>query len=389
VETPDPLTAIVHYKEVYAPFALQFVRGCLPKHLLHGRDIDRATDYNRRLLGTGPYRVAEWKSGEYILLERAPGYWRGAEYPKIAKLLFKFLPNTNVRINQLKSGEVHVVGTVPWDKYREIANVPGLAVRKTTGNAYEHVTLNQRHFPPFEDLRVRRALIHAIDRKLIVDTILDGLAPVTHGPVQPVSWAFSDAVTKYAFEPARSRALLDEAGWRATGNDGIRRRDGRRLAFTLITQAGFAVRENIAQVLQRRFRDVGIDMAIQLHDGTTISQLWFEGKFDAMLHWWQMPADPELTLFFASDRTPPAGRNINYIRDGPLTDLVYAADRTVDIGARKKLLAAAQARIAELVPEIPLYSVTKLDAIPERLQGFRGNPTNAGVFWNVHEWSLR
>jgi peptide/nickel transport system substrate-binding protein len=303
--------------------------------------------------------------------------------------LFKFLPNTNVRINQLKSGEVHVVGTVPWDKYREIAGVPGIAVRKTTGNAYEHVTLNQRYFPPFEDLRVRRALIHAIDRKLIVDTILDGLAPVTHGPVQPVSWAFSDEVTKYAFEPARSRALLDEAGWRATGNDGIRRRDGRRLSFTLITQAGFAVRENIAQVLQRQFRDVGIDMAIQLHDGTTISQLWFEGKFDAMLHWWQMPADPELTLFFASDRTPPAGRNINYIRDGPLTDLVYAADRTVDIGARKKLLAAAQARIAELVPEIPLYSVTKLDAIPERLQGFRGNPTNAGMFWNVHEWSVR
>ncbi len=83
VETPDPLTAIVHYREVYAPYALQFIRGCLPKHLLEGRDIDRAGDYNRSLLGTGPYRVAEWKTGEYILLERVPTYWRGA--PKIAQ----------------------------------------------------------------------------------------------------------------------------------------------------------------------------------------------------------------------------------------------------------------------------------------------------------------
>ena len=145
VDTPDPLTAVVHYREVYAPYALQFVRGCLPKHLLQGRDIDRANDYNRALLGTGPYRVAEWKTGEYILLERVDSYWGGT--PKIAKLLFKFLPNTNTRINQLKTGEVHVVATVPWDKHREIAGVPGLAVHRTPGNAYEHVTLNQRRFP--------------------------------------------------------------------------------------------------------------------------------------------------------------------------------------------------------------------------------------------------
>ena len=82
VDTPDPLTAVVHYREVYAPYALQFVRGWLPKHVLEGRDIDRANDYNRAPLGTGPYRVAEWKSGEYILLEAVPNYWRGT--PKIA-----------------------------------------------------------------------------------------------------------------------------------------------------------------------------------------------------------------------------------------------------------------------------------------------------------------
>src|SRR5262249_5602147 len=160
--------------------------------------IDRASDYNRGLLGTGPYRVAEWKTGEYILLERVPNYWRGT--PAIAKILFKFLPNTNTRINELKTREVHLVATVPWDKYRDVADTPGLAIRRTPGNAYEHVTLNERRVPAFTDVRVRRALTHAVDRELIVRTILDGLATVADGPIQPVSWAYTNQVLKYPYD---------------------------------------------------------------------------------------------------------------------------------------------------------------------------------------------
>lgn len=388
VETPDSLTAIVHYREVYAPYALQFIRGALPKHLLEGRDIDGATDYNRNPIGTGPYRIAEWKTGEYVLLERVAGYWGGEEQPRIRRVLFKFIPNTTTRINQLKSGEVHVVALVPWDKAREVRNVPGLTMHRMIGNSYEHVTLNQRQVAAFRDVRVRRALTHAIDRDLLVRTILDGLAPVIHGPIQSLSWAFTDSVMRYPFDPSRARALLDEAGWRDRNGDGVREQDGQPLAFTLITQAGFAVRENVSQAMQRMLRDVGVDMKIQLVDGTSISALWFEGKFDAMLHWWHMPADPELTLFFAKDRTPPAGRNINYVADDSLTSLLYASDRTVDRSRRRALLVAAQQRVAELAVEIPLYNVTRLDAVPSALSGFTGNPTNTGIFWDIARWRL-
>ena len=388
VDTPDAQTAVVHYREIYAPYDIQFIRGTLPKHVLEGRDIDRAQDYNRNPLGTGPYRVAEWKAGEYILLERVPHYWRGDEYPVIRRLLFKFIANTNTRINQLKSGEVHVVALVPWDKYREIAGLPSLTIHKTRGNAYEHVTLNEQHFPPFADVRVRRALTYALDRELLTRTILDGLAPVAHGPIQPVSWAYTDQITRYAFDPARARALLDDAGWKV-GANGIRQREGRPLAFTLITQAGFAIRENMAQAIERQLRDVGVDVTVQLHDGTAISAIWFEGRFDAMLHWWQMPSDPELTTFFAADRTPPAGRNINYFKDDELTRLLYASDRTVDRAERTRLLHRAQQIVADAAPEIPLYSITRLDAVPSTLEHFKGNPTNTGIFWNVHEWAIQ
>ena len=388
VDTPDLLTAIVHYKEIYAPYDIQFIRGALPKHLLQGRDIDRAQDYNRNPLGTGPYHVVEWKAGQHILLERVAHYWRGDQYPKIRQLLFTFVANTNTRINQLKSGEVHVVPLVPWDKYREFADSKVITVAKTAGNAYEHVTLNEKRFPPFADVRVRRALISALDREALVRTILDGLAPVAHGPIQPVSWAYSDRVTRYPFDPAKARALLDQAGWK-TAADGIRERGGTRLAFTLITQAGYAIRENIAQAIERQWRDVGVDVKVELTDGTAISAVWFEGRFDAMLHWWQMPSDPELTTFFAADRTPPAGRNINYFQDEELTKLLYASDRTVDRTARKALLVRAQEILSDQVPEIPLYTVTRLDAVPASLVHFKGNPTNTGIFWNVHEWEIK
>ena len=387
VDTPDSLTAIVHYKEVYAPYRLQFVRGTLPEHMLRGRDLNNANDYNRAPLGTGPYKVTEWKTGEYIALERVADYWRGDGTPAIKRILFKFLPNTTTRINQLKSGEVQMVALVPWDKVRELRGVPTLRLNQTVGNGYEHVSLNQRHFKPFGETRVRQALAHAINRQLIVNTLLDSLVTIVNGPIQPLSAAYNSAVRVYDYDPAIARALLDSAGWNA-GSDGVREKNGTRLSFTLITQSGFAIRENVAQTLQQEFREVGVEVKVQLIDGTSISSLWFNGEFDAMLHWWQQGADPEITLFFAADRAPPAGRNINYLVDSALTTLLYRSDRTVRETERIALLKEAQTRVSELAPEIPLYNTAKFDAVPQSLQNFKGNPTNAGPFWNVYAWKI-
>lgn len=388
VDTPDSLTAVVHYKEAYAPYVWQFVRGTLPKHLLDGKSIDAATEYNRAPLGTGPYKVTEWKTGESITLDRAPGYWRGDSLPRIKRLVFRFIANTNTRINQLKTGEVHMVALVPWDKVRELKTVPGLQLARVIGNGYEHVSLNEGRFAAFRDVRVRQALAHAVDRPLLIKSLLDDLVTEVNGPVQPLSPAYEPNVTVYKYDTLAARALLDAAGWRV-GADGIRVNGGKRLAFTLIAQSGFAIRENVSQVLQQQWKAIGADVQIQLVDGTAISSLWFSGKFDAMLHWWQMGADPELTLFFAADRIPPRGRNINQIADSALTSLLYASDREIDEGKRIALLKQVQQRVAQLAPEIPLYNTAKIDAVPASLEGHTGNPTNAGPFWNVWAWRIR
>jgi peptide/nickel transport system substrate-binding protein len=91
-------------------------------------------------------------------------------------------------------------------------------------------------------VRVRRALAHAIDRELLVRTILDSLVTTVNGPIQPLSWAYEPNVRRYDYDTTAANRLLDEAGWKR-GADGIRVKDGKPLAFTLITQAGFAIRE--------------------------------------------------------------------------------------------------------------------------------------------------
>ena len=237
VDTPDSLTAVVHYKEVYAPYQMQFFRGTLPKHLLEGRDIDKANDYNRNPLGTGPYRVAEWKTGEYVLLEKVKDYWRGPEYPKINRILFRFVTehddaHQSAQGRRSAPRRARAVG----QGARAARPCPALRLNQVLGNGYEHVTLNEKHFPPFADVRVRRALAHAIDRELIVRTILDSLVTTVNGPIQPLSWAYEPNVATYALrsgegERAARRGRLEARRRR-------RAREGRQAARVHAHHAG-------------------------------------------------------------------------------------------------------------------------------------------------------
>ncbi len=386
VETPDEHTAVVHYREVYAPYMDQFWRGCLPRHLLKGKDLNAYPSYDRNPVGTGPYRIKEWRTSEYLLLERNPDYWRGP--PAIEQILFRFLPSSNTRLNQLRSGEVHIVDNVPLDKVSEAESIPGLRVSRTVANSYAHIALNLREVVAFRDVRVRRALAHAIDRQSIADDVLEGVVMVVDSVIQPPSWAFNSEIDFYDYDPGTARELLSEAGWEDSDGDGWLDKDGAALHFIGTTRAGHAEWEKVLQVLQAQLKEVGIQMEIRNYEPTLLGELWFGGKTQFFLSAWTLPADPEITLFFAADRTPPRGRNIYFYENSELTEILYASDQTVDVGERRDLLFRAQEIVARDVPVIPLYNRTIVSAFPRSLRNVKPNPTNAGLFWNVHEWTF-
>ncbi|MGI0148554.1 MAG: peptide ABC transporter substrate-binding protein, partial [Thermoplasmata archaeon] len=252
VATPDDLTAVVTYREIYAAYQDQFWRGVLPRHLLEGRDLNAFPEYDRNPIGTGPYKVEEWRTGESLMLVRNEDYWRGV--PPIRKLLFRFLPSTNTRVNQLRAGEVHVVDTVPLDKIDEIEGLSGITVSRTMGNSYTHVALNLREVPAFRDLRVRQAVAHAIDRRAIAEDVLGGVVTVVDSVIQPMSWAFNDSVKSYGYDPARARELLREAGYEDRDGDGIVEKGGVPLTFPGTTRSGHVEWEMVLQVLQAQLK---------------------------------------------------------------------------------------------------------------------------------------
>jgi peptide/nickel transport system substrate-binding protein len=386
VATPDDLTAVVTYENVYAGYQDQFWRGALPSHVLEGKDVNAFPEYDRRPIGTGPYKVKEWRTGQHLLLERNEEYWRGA--PRIREILFRFLPSSNTRVNQLRAGEVHVVDNVPLDKLDELEGVEGLELSRTMANSYAHVALNLKEVPAFRDLRVRQAIAHAIDRRAIAEDVLEGVVTVVDSVIQPMSWAFDPRVTFYPYDPAKAKALLAEAGYRDENGDGIVEKDGAPLSFPGTTRSGHAEWELVLQVVQAQLRAVGVGMEIRNYEPTLLGELWFGGKLPFFLSAWTLPADPEITLFFASDRTPPRGRNIYYYENDELTRILYSSDRTVDREKRKELLFEAQRIVAREAPVIPLYNRTIVSAFPAALRNVKPNPTNAGLFWNVHAWEV-
>jgi peptide/nickel transport system substrate-binding protein len=255
-------------------------------------------------------------------------------------------------------------------------------------NSYAHVALNLKEVPAFQDLRVRQAVAHAIDRRAIAEDILDGVVTVVDSVIQPMSWAFNEDVRFYPYDPERARALLREAGYRDDDGDGIVEKEGAPLSFPGTTRSGHAEWELVLQVLQAQLKSIGIALEIRNYEPTLLGELWFSGKLPFFLSAWTLPADPEITLFFASDRTPPRGRNIYYYENEELTEILYASDQTVDREKRKALLFEAQEIVAREAPVIPLYNRTIVSAFPETLRNVKPNPTNAGLFWNVHEWSF-
>jgi peptide/nickel transport system substrate-binding protein len=266
IETPDPLTVIARYKKAFAPAMESWAvdgMGMVPKHLLEGKDVN--TDpFNRKPVGTGPFKVTVWKDKQYLELEANPDYWEGK--PHIAKVRIRFIPDPGTTFQELKAGGIDGMNLQP-DQY----------VQKTDGEAFEKVARKFRFAgrsrytylgfnlarEPFNDKRVRQALSYAIDREELITGVMEGLARPCSGPYSPLMAAYNQSVKPYPYDMTKSAQLLDAAGWKL-GKDGVRSKGGKPLKFSLITNKGNIPREKTALIVQQQFKKLGVIVDVQM-----------------------------------------------------------------------------------------------------------------------------
>jgi peptide/nickel transport system substrate-binding protein len=387
VKTPDPLTVVVSFKEPYAGYRDLF-RYLLPKHVLDGKDLNTYQAYNRAPVSTAPYVVQQWVAGQYLTAAANPNYRDSARgLPRIKRVTWRFVRDANTRINMLRTGEAQVAWSLPFEQIKPLQSVHGIRVVVHPLNAWMHFDFNFRK-PLFQDLRLRQAVIYAINKDAIVSDVLGGLGKPAGPPITPLSWAHNpNAYAQYKYDPAKAKQLVAEAGWKP-GPDGVLQKDGKPFAFNNCLGVGDASQEKVQQVIQAELRAIGMNMEIRNFSPTVYGEIRFKGECDTLFHRWIVPATPVLSIFHAADAMPPNGLNEDFYANQKLTDVIKDAERTIDQPKAKGLFWQAQEILGQELPTIPIYYMVAANGMTTRLQGLVGNPTNDGDGWNMEEWSL-
>ncbi len=325
----------------------------LPEHVYRGLSVRemrmRQTDPKLFAVSDSAFLLADYQVGRHLTLVPNPLY--GGQHPHIKRLVIDFLEGGNA-LQALRSGEIDAAN-VPFRLWNLARSLPGLRTARLDGPfGYLSMMMNfQSHHAPFlNDLRVRQAIATAINQKEIIALAFHGQDQEIHGPVPIAMTAFLSAQAKAGYSnldynPARARALLDAAGWKP-GPDGIRVRDGQRLAFNIEVSAGVVDRLITLQVIQRNLAAVGIAMDIR---GVEFNELFatLNGNghdWDSIMIGWTVENFPDSQEFFSSDGT----QNYGHFRDARVDALNEAVINT----AGDQALHEVQDYIAQLQPFI-------------------------------------
>ena len=336
------------------------------------------TDTLNKGLYFGPYKITEVAPGSHVVLDRNPT-WYGKS-PAFNRIVVRAIGNTAAMEANLVSGGLDMIAgelglsidqAISFEKrHKQKYNViyqPGLV--------YEHIDLNLEN-PLLQDIRIRKALIYAIDRKAISESLFGGRQPVAHSSVNPLDWVFAEDVPKYAYDPEKTAALLDEAGW-SIKNRGVRTNaKGQELTFEIMTTAGNRTRELVQQILQSQWKAVGFDIKIKneparVFFGRTMTERRYLGL--GMYAWMSSPENvPRTTLH--SEHIPTkannfAGQNYTSYKNAEIDELLETIETQLDKSKRKELWRRLQHIYANELPVLPLYFRANAYILPKWLTG--------------------
>jgi len=397
VETPDERTVVVRYRSIDVAYATRF-DALLPRHLLDGADAAALAAYARAPLGTGPFRITEFASGDHVTAERNAGY-RVPGRPALDRVIFRFAASVDAAKAQLKAGEVDAALSLGEADAADLERERDVRVLSAISPAVETLAFNLAQ-PVSGDLAIRRALLLATPKAGIVQKLLFGRTRPAATEV-PYGWAAPKALAQEGYDPARARDVLERAGWLA-GADGVRAKAGVRASLRIVSTTGNRLREQIEQVLVDEWRAIGVEARIQNVPNATLTGSWQSGglrkrgEFDVLLAQTGITgADPQSYLAQrhrceAIPRAENNGAGSNYERlcDPRIDALLDEAGRTLDPERRRAIYADVLATLNERAVAIWLYERGRYDAYRARVQGYVANGWDVAT-WNVAEWSLR
>ncbi|MDU8941814.1 ABC transporter substrate-binding protein [Ovoidimarina sediminis] len=328
--------------------------------------------------GTGPFKLVEWRKGQSVIMERYDGYYGGASDIApvgpacVERVIFQVIPENASRVAALLAGEVHIIDKLPAHMVSQVDANPDTKVMAVNGTRTSYIALNNME-GPFADIRVRKALAHAIDRQLVVDKILGGAATLTNGILSPDAFGKNQNLPAYEYDPEKAKALLAEAGY-ADGLEVTLDVDGanKEIAEALSAVAaagGFRINVVVgeASMLSSRFRTKGEPI-----DG----QMW-------LTSWGNGSLDP-VGIFVPTHRTADRGNSSGY--SNPDVDaLLDEANAETDRARRAELYSQAEAIVNQDLPKVYLWVAQDLYGVSTKVTGWQ--PSADGRI-NLHDACL-
>ncbi|MBV9271263.1 MAG: peptide ABC transporter substrate-binding protein [Candidatus Eremiobacteraeota bacterium] len=381
----DPYTVEIRLSRPSPPFLTNALGQILPlpEHILgkypadseeQAKFINTDAAFSRDPVVSGPWRVLHQVPDSYLVLERNPRYW--GPQPYIPRIAFRVYPQQDSLYAALDANEIDVTD-IPPNLWRIHGRLRGnhKAVN-WPWNVTFYLLPNFRHpqAPFLHELAVRQAMMHAIDRKFIIDGIMSGQADLLDGPIPRFSPHYDKSIFKYTYDPKRARELLEAAGWHLSGN--AREKNGVRLRITLKTGgATDAVASNIAELIQANLRAIGIDCILQNEEISTFFADVNKSNFQLALRGKILnPYPDDYYLFDSSQTKQNGGRNAGFYAN-PAADRAIEAARTAATPEEaRKALNDWQEIAARDLPAIFLYSNRLGALVPADMTGFELNP---------------
>jgi peptide/nickel transport system substrate-binding protein len=351
VEAPDPRTVIIRLSRPWLGLLSNLVPiGIVPK--------DSADSQKTHPLGSGPFKFVSYDTAQQtISLESNPNYWEGA--PTIGALRVRVIEDGNALQAELRSGSV-TIAPLPTnltpDAIKSLEQDSKLQVIPFTGANIVYLGFNVQN-APFDNVKVRQAIAYAIDRETIIRDLLLGQAKVAYSILPEESWAYS-AGEKYAFDPARAKQLLDEAGFRDPDGEGPQMRFQKPIKFA-ISSSSVATRQYV-DVIRDYLKKVGILVEIETMETNTLLERLRLGDFQMTTSRWVGGNQDPIFLkdLFHSSEIPSqqrASRNRSRYQNPELDRILDEAVNTAEREKALGLYKQAQEIVSRDLPMLPLW----------------------------------